>query len=183
MAYISKVHVGSQTYDIKDSGIREVVEQLPTAMQFKGTLGTDGTISVLPAASSANEGWAYKVITAGTYQSVAVNVGDLIVSNANEWVVIPRSTESNLITTSVTLSANSWTSSMQAVSVTVDGDTVDPSDYSAVWSSPYVDATEDHVLACMASGIYLHDITNAQLNFKCLREPSTDIKMTIVLGL
>ena len=58
-------------------------------MVFKGTLGTSGTITDLPVASSANEGFTYKVITAGTYQSIVCKVGDVVVSNGSAWVLIP----------------------------------------------------------------------------------------------
>jgi hypothetical protein len=40
---------------------------IPEAMLFKGSLGTGGTITSLPAAASTNKGFVYKVITAGTY--------------------------------------------------------------------------------------------------------------------
>jgi len=48
------------------------------AMVFKGTLGTGGTITVLPTTYSA--GWTYKIITAGTYAGVVCQVGDLIIA-------------------------------------------------------------------------------------------------------
>jgi hypothetical protein len=65
------------------------------AMVFKGTLGTGGTITVLPTTYSA--GWSYKIITAGTYAGVVCEVGDLIIAtidragsgNLNsDWVVV-----------------------------------------------------------------------------------------------
>lgn len=65
------------------------IDALPEPMVFKGTLGTGGTITTLPSAASSNEGYTYKVITAGTYQSVACEVGDVVVSNGSSWVLIP----------------------------------------------------------------------------------------------
>ena len=63
------------------------------AMIFKGTIGTGGTITALPA--SHNAGWTYKVITANTYAGVKCEVGDLIIcitdgttSNNNHWTVV-----------------------------------------------------------------------------------------------
>lgn len=63
------------------------------AMIFKGTLGTDGTITALPA--THNTGWTYKVITAGTYAGAKCEVGDMIVclkdgtaDNNADWTVI-----------------------------------------------------------------------------------------------
>lgn len=68
---------------------------LPNPMVFKGTLGTGGTITTLPTASSSNEGYTYKVITAGTYASQSAKVGDVFVSakpegaSAYSWILIP----------------------------------------------------------------------------------------------
>ena len=63
------------------------------AMIFKGTIGTDGTITALPATHST--GWTYKVITAGTYAGAKCEVGDMIVclkdgttDNDADWTVI-----------------------------------------------------------------------------------------------
>lgn len=64
------------------------IDDLPEPMVFKGTLGTGGTITSLPSAAD-NEGYTYKVITAGTYASQAAKVGDVFVSNGSEWVLIP----------------------------------------------------------------------------------------------
>lgn len=46
-------------------------------MTFKGTIGTGGTVESLPN-STAKTGWAYKVITAGTYAGQVCEVGDII---------------------------------------------------------------------------------------------------------
>lgn len=63
------------------------------AMLFKGTIGTGGTVTALPA--THNAGWTYKVITAGTYAGVVCEVGDLIMcitdgttSNNAHWTVV-----------------------------------------------------------------------------------------------
>lgn len=63
------------------------------AMIFKGTIGTDGTITALPATHST--GWTYKVITAGTYAGAKCEAGDMIVclkdgtaDNNADWTVI-----------------------------------------------------------------------------------------------
>ncbi len=58
------------------------------AMVFKGTLGTGGTITVLPTTYSA--GWTYKVITAGTYAGKVCEVGDMIIA------VVDRSGSGNI---------------------------------------------------------------------------------------
>ena len=66
-----------------------LINALPTPMVFKGTLGTGGTITTLPVASAENEGYTYKVITAGTYQGIVCKVGDVVTSNGSDWVLIP----------------------------------------------------------------------------------------------
>ena len=67
------------------------------AMIFKGTLGTGGTVTALPSVPY-NAGWAYKVITAGTYAGKVCEVGDLIIcitdrasgatGSNDDWTVI-----------------------------------------------------------------------------------------------
>ena len=47
--------------------VKAAIDALPEPMVFKGTLGTDGTITSLPAAAASNEGYTYKVITDGQY--------------------------------------------------------------------------------------------------------------------
>lgn len=62
------------------------------AMVFKGTIGTEGTVSTLP--DTHETGWTYRVITAGTYAGQQCEIGDLIIciadgSSANNahWTV------------------------------------------------------------------------------------------------
>lgn len=67
-------------------------------MTFMGTLGSLGTITSLPAPSGSNKGYTYKVIEAGTYTygasgEVVVKVGDTVISDSTEWVVIPSGDE------------------------------------------------------------------------------------------
>ena len=80
------------------------IDNLPEPMVFKGSLGTGGTITSLPAASSANEGFTYKVITAGTYRGTAAKVGDTFISNGSSWILIPSGDEPEGTVTSVGLS-------------------------------------------------------------------------------
>lgn len=72
------------------------------AMIFKGTIGTDGTITALPATHST--GWTYKVITAGTYAGAKCEVGDMIVclkdgtaDNNADWTVIQANIDGAVI--------------------------------------------------------------------------------------
>jgi len=80
---------------ITSGAVYTAIDNLPEPMIFKGTLGTGGTISALPTASASNEGWVYKVITAGTYDSQAAKVGDVFAcatldsGTTYEWIIIP----------------------------------------------------------------------------------------------
>lgn len=88
--------VTSGSADLVTSGaVYTAIDNLPEPMVFKGTLGTGGTITTLPTAAASNEGYTYKVITAGTYASQAAKVGDVFVSakpegaSAYSWILIP----------------------------------------------------------------------------------------------
>lgn len=82
--------VTSDSSDLVTSGaVYSAIDNLPEPMVFKGTLGTGGTITTLPTASSSNEGYTYKVITAGTYAGQVAKEGDVFTSNGSEWVYIP----------------------------------------------------------------------------------------------
>ena len=74
---------------------------LPEPMVFKGSLGTGGTITTLPTASSSNKGYVYKVITAGTYASQPAKVGDTFISDGSAWVLIPSGDEPSGTVTNV----------------------------------------------------------------------------------
>ena len=82
------LHAATKKY-VDDS-----VSALPTPMQFKGTVGSGGTIewSALPSAASSNEGFTYKVITDHDTAPVC-KAGDTIVSNGSVWIVIPSGDE------------------------------------------------------------------------------------------
>lgn len=77
---------------------------LSSAMLFKGSLGTGGTITSLPAAAAGNTGYTYKVITAGTYASQAAKIGDVFVSDGSNWILIPSGDEPSGTVTSVGIS-------------------------------------------------------------------------------
>ena len=73
--------------------LHDTISALPTPMQYKGTLGTDGTTSTLPTAAAANNGWAYVVVNAGTYESQPAQVGDMFISNGSVWTLVPSGNE------------------------------------------------------------------------------------------
>ena len=77
------------------------ITNLPEPMLFKGSLGTGGTITSLPSATTSNEGFVYKVITNGTYSSQAAKVGDTFISDGSNWVLIPSGDEPSGTVTSV----------------------------------------------------------------------------------
>lgn len=86
-----------------ESYVNTAISNIPSPMIFKGSLGTGGTITTLPAASSANEGFTYKVITDGTYASQSAKVGDMFISDGTNWVYIPSADEPSGTVTSVGL--------------------------------------------------------------------------------
>ena len=84
--------------------VKTAIDNLPEPMVFKGTVGINGTIawSALPSAGASNEGYTYKVITAHNTAPIAA-IGDTIISNGSEWVVIPSGDEPSGTVTSVNL--------------------------------------------------------------------------------
>ncbi len=63
------------------------------AMVFKGTIGTGGTVTALPA--THKQGWTYRVITAGTYAGKVCEIGDMIIcvtdgtaASNDHWTVV-----------------------------------------------------------------------------------------------
>lgn len=75
-------------------GLEERLAQFGTtvdAMRFRGTLGTGGTVTALPASGLVGD--TYKVITAGTYAGHVAEVGDTFVragtgSGTADWLVL-----------------------------------------------------------------------------------------------
>ena len=72
------------------------------AMLYKGTIGTGGTVTALPATHSV--GWTYKVITAGTYAGVDCEIGDMIIcvtdgtsANNAHWTVVQSNLDGAVI--------------------------------------------------------------------------------------
>lgn len=80
------------------------------AMVFKGTLGTGGTVTALPATHKT--GWTYRVITAGSYAGQNCEVGDLIIciadgtsANNAHWTVAQTNVD-GAVTHSAALTAD-----------------------------------------------------------------------------
>lgn len=80
---------------ITSGAVWSAIDNLPEPMVFKGSLGEGGTITSLPTAAASNEGWTYKVITNGTYASIAAKIGDVFVcgdpsdTGTYSWILIP----------------------------------------------------------------------------------------------
>ena len=108
----------------------ERIDALPLPMVFKGTLGTGGTISTLPTASSENEGFVYIVITDGTYAGISAKAGDTFVSDGSSWVIIPSADDSESLVISQTLTAGQTSITFNNASITADS-WVKP--YASVW--------------------------------------------------
>ena len=59
---------------------------------YKGTVGSGGTVAVLPAADPDNIGWCYIAIEAAT-SPVTYEVGDVLISDGYTWQVVPSGDE------------------------------------------------------------------------------------------
>jgi hypothetical protein len=90
------------------------IDNLPEPMQFKGTVGDSSstvTWTNLATPSASNEGWTYKATSARTTSQTStltqdVKIGDTIISNSTNWVVIPSGDEPSGTVTSVNISAS-----------------------------------------------------------------------------
>lgn len=92
-------NLGAATKQYVDN---QITNKLKTsdAMVYKGTLGTGGTITALPA-TGVVQGDTYKVITAGTYAEYTCKIGDLLIANtsgsieanAANWSWVPSGDE------------------------------------------------------------------------------------------
>jgi len=73
-------------------------------LTYKGTIGVGGTVTSLPT-SDYKIGWAYKVITAGTYSGYTCEIGDMITCvvdfnitpNNSDWTVIQSNLDGAVI--------------------------------------------------------------------------------------
>jgi len=97
------------------------IDNLPEPMVFKGSLGTGGTVTTLPAASSSNKGFTYKVITAGTYASQSAKVGDTFISDGTAWVLIPSGDEPSGTVTNVAVTSADGSATITGSPITSSG--------------------------------------------------------------
>lgn len=108
------------------------------AMTFKGTLGTNGTVTALPA--SHNAGDTYRVITAGTWAGKTCVAGDLIIC----------------VNTGTTATDTDWTS----VETNEDGAVIGPAEADSTTDNAIVrwDSTTGRVI--QNSGVTIDDNNN-----------------------
>ena len=73
--------------------LNESLADLEGSLVYKGTIGTSGTVTVLPAIHTV--GWVYVVSTAGSYAGETCEVGDMIIcvttgtsANNSHWTVV-----------------------------------------------------------------------------------------------
>lgn len=96
----SDLHAATKKY------VDDAINGLPTPMQFKGTVGTNGTIawSALPSAAASNNGYTYKAVSDHNTAPVCKS-GDTIISNGSSWIVIPSGDEPSGTVTNIATGA------------------------------------------------------------------------------
>lgn len=121
---------------VTSGGVYSAIDALPKPMLYKGTLGTGGTITDLPTASSTNEGFTYKVITDGTYASQSAKVGDVFISNGSVWTLVPagddvedtwrniKVNDTELLGTAISTGYVNFKNNTNAISLTASGNDI-----------------------------------------------------------
>lgn len=102
VAHASTADLAKNSNALGGSSLKNITDKIDNsiaandAMHYMGTLGSEAqspTITTLPA--TARTGDAYKVITAGTYSSIAAEVGDLFIYSGS-WTLIPSGDDGNV---------------------------------------------------------------------------------------
>lgn len=76
---VANGNTGLVTGDAVYDAIQTAMGDVAGALVYKGTLGTGGTVTDLPA--SHTKGWYYIVATAGTYAGQVCEPGDMVICN------------------------------------------------------------------------------------------------------
>lgn len=76
---VANGNAGLVTGDAVYDAIQSAMSDVAGALVYKGTVGTGGTVTDLPA--SHTKGWYYVVSTAGTYAGKTCEVGDMLICN------------------------------------------------------------------------------------------------------
>lgn len=102
VAHASTADLAKDSNALGGSSLKNITDKIDDsiaandAMHYMGTLGAEAqspTITTLP--TTARTGDAYKVITAGTYASIAAEVGDLFIYSG-AWTLIPSGDDGNV---------------------------------------------------------------------------------------
>lgn len=102
VAHATNADLAKNSNALGGSSLKNITDKIDSsiaandAMHYMGTLGATAqkpTITALP--TTARIGDAYKVITAGTYSSIAAEVGDLFIYSGS-WTLIPSGDDGNV---------------------------------------------------------------------------------------
>ena len=102
VSHASTADLAKNSNALGGSSLKNITDKIDSsiaandAMHYMGTLGAKAqspTITALP--TTARIGDAYKVITAGTYSSIAAEVGDLFIYSGS-WTLIPSGDDGNV---------------------------------------------------------------------------------------
>lgn len=102
VAHATNADLAKNSNALGGSSLKNITDRIDSsiaandAMHYMGTLGAIAqkpTITALP--TTARIGDAYKVITAGTYSSIAAEVGDLFIYSGS-WTLIPSGDDGNV---------------------------------------------------------------------------------------
>ena len=102
VSHASTADLAKNSNALGGSSLKNITDKIDSsiaandAMHYMGTIGATAqkpTITALPA--TARTGDAYKVITAGTYSSIAAEVGDLFIYSGS-WTLIPSGDDGNV---------------------------------------------------------------------------------------
>lgn len=102
VAHATNADLAKNSNALGGSSLKNITDRIDSsiaandAMHYMGTLGATAqkpTITALP--TTARIGDAYKVITAGTYSSIAAEVGDLFIYSGS-WTLIPSGDDGNV---------------------------------------------------------------------------------------
>lgn len=102
VSHASTADLAKNSNALGGSSLKNITDKIDSsiaandAMHYMGTLGATAqspTITALP--TTARTGDAYKVITAGTYASIAAEVGDLFIYSGS-WTLIPSGDDGNV---------------------------------------------------------------------------------------
>lgn len=102
VSHASTADLAKNSNALGGSSLKNITDKIDSsiaandAMHYMGTIGATAqkpTITALP--TTARTGDAYKVITAGTYSSIAAEVGDLFIYSGS-WTLIPSGDDGNV---------------------------------------------------------------------------------------